>query len=181
MATKQALTLFLFNHTYRHRESPAALRTNNMQETRIFKATQADLPGNCLTYEYDNFAWINSSNFREIFGLSRTFSGRHNHVKISFGGKSVYRTVETAGSNGVNKDTVGLSYNSLCDLGCDPSEMGNVEVTIEPVSWSTYLLNQPLSAWSVAQKAALAIFIIGTVVSILINLIFNIAVNLIFG
>ena len=105
-----------------------------MQETRIFKATQADLPGNCLTYEYDNFAWINSSNFREIFGLSRTFSGRHNHVKISFGGKSVYRTVETAGSNGVNKDTVGLSYNSLCDLGCDPSEMGNVEVTIEPVS-----------------------------------------------
>jgi len=152
-----------------------------MQETRIFKAVQADLPGNCLTSEYDYSVWINSSNFREIFGPSRPLSGRHNHVKISYGGKTIYRTVETTDGKSMDNDTVGLTYNSLCDLGCNPEEPENVEGTIEPVSWCTYLLNQPLSAWSVAQKAALAIFIIGTVVSIVINFIFNIAVNLVFS
>ena len=88
---------------------------------------------------------------------------------------------ETTDGKSMDNDTVGLTYNSLCDLGCNPEELENVEVTIEPVSWCTYLLNQPLSAWSVAQKAALAIFIIGTVVSIVINFIFNIAVNLVFS
>ncbi len=151
-----------------------------MQETRIFKAVQTDLPGNCLTSEYDYSVWINSSNFREIFGPARSLSGRHNHVKISYGGKTIYRTVETADGKNMDKDTVGLTYNSLCDLGCDPGELQNVEVTIEPVSWCTYLLNQPLSAWSVAQKAALGIFIIGIAVSIIINFIMSIAISLIF-
>lgn len=148
-------------------------RTDNMQKTRIFKATHVGPPGNCLTYEYDYFVWIHSSNFREIFGSPRTLSGRRNHVKISYGGKTIYRTIETAGCKGVNKDTVGLSYNSLCDLGCNPRDLENVELKIEPVSGYTYLLNHPDSDRRIAQKTALAIFIIGTIVSIAINWAFH--------
>ena len=143
------------------------MRTDDMQKTRIFKATQVDPPGNCLTYEYDYFVWIHSSNFREIFGSPRTLSGRRNHVKISYGGKTIYRTIETAGCKGVNKDTVGLSYNSLCDLGCNPRELENVELKIEPASGIMSLLHNPDSAKRISFLTTLASFVLGLIVGIL--------------
>ena len=88
-----------------------------------FKVVWVTPPGHIITYPYDHFVWIQSSNFKTIFGRPRKQSGKKNFVKISFDSgeiRSIYRIIETAGYKGISQGFIGLSYNSLCDLSISP-------------------------------------------------------------
>ena len=142
-----------------------------MHKTRIFKTIKIDPPGHSLTYEYDYFVWIQSSDFQKIFGKLRKLKrkGRRNHIKISYGKKSIYRTVETAGHKGVTSGTVGLSYNSLSDLGCDPKNPAAAELKIRPAWGWECLLFHPDSSLRIPFWATIISFVLGVVLSAVIG------------
>ena len=114
-----------------------------MKQGKIFNVIKVTPPGHVLTYEFDYYVWIYAKDFKNIFGRQRNMSGRGHYVKLLSGSKTIYRAVETTGWTGVKASTVGLSYNSLCDLGIDIKRINNNRVIIKRVSTFRYLWFHP--------------------------------------
>ncbi len=131
--------------------------TNNVNKYSLVQVR----PQNTLfTQAYDHYVWIYAKNYSRICGSSRKRSKRH-YVKIKLGRKCIYRTIETAGYTGVNKDSIGLSYNSLCDLGIDPNNIPNISVDVTSARAICYWFHQSDSMAKYSVWFSTAAFIIG--------------------
>lgn len=136
-----------------------------------FKVVWVTPPGHVITYAYDHFVWIQSSNFKTIFGKPRKQSGKKNFVKISFDSgeiRSIYRIIETAGYKGISQGFIGLSYNSLCDLSIPPSKKisSSYKVYVKPVSSFCFMLHHP----DTIQRLPFLISVISFIVGLLLGL-----------
>lgn len=121
-------------------------------------------PGHVLTYEYDYFVWIYSHDFKEIFGETRkTARGKKNYVKIINKNKVIYREIESTGYKGLGRSDIGLSYNSICDLGLDPKNTTDSKVKVCPISTFMYMLHHPNRAQSLPIWISVISLIIGLI------------------
>lgn len=134
----------------------------NSLKYNVIKVTP---PGHTLTYVYDYYVWIHPSSFKDIFGLKRIQSGKRCYVKITNGNHHIYRAIETAGYQGVTKATIGLSYNSICDLKLKPNSPNNVSVKVKPSYALFYLLHHPDSV----PKTTFIVSLVTCVIGILIG------------
>lgn len=134
--------------------------TNNVNKYSLVQVR----PQNTLfTQAYNHYVWIYAKNYSRICGSSRKRSKRH-YVKIKLWRKCIYRTIETAGYTGINKDSIGLSFNSLCDLGIDPNNTSFILVDITPVRAIYYWFHQSDSMAKCSVWFSIATFIIGLII-----------------
>ena len=127
---------------------------------KIYGVTRVDPEGHQFTDKYAHYAWIHPTNYEKIFGKKRKLTNG-NYVKIEHGSKRVYRVIETTGTKGVSSRTVGLSYNSLCDLGIDPRKITSVKVTISPSCTYNFLRHHPDEAQKLPYRIALFSLCVG--------------------
>lgn len=129
---------------------------------KIYKAIKIDPEGHRFTDRYEHYAWISPHSYKDIFGKKRKET-KGSYVKIEHGSKCIYRIIETTGTNGVSKEesTIGLSYNSLCDLGIDPRDVENTKVTISPSCTYNFLRNHPDDAQKLPYRIALFSLCVG--------------------
>lgn len=127
---------------------------------KIYKVTKVDPEGHLFTDRYEHYAWIFPHSYKDIFGKKRKKT-KGSYVKIEHGSKCIYRIIETTGTKKVNPGTVGLSYNSLCDLGIDPCNIDDTEVTISPVSTYSFLRHHPDEAQKLPYRIALFSLYVG--------------------
>lgn len=121
-------------------------------------------PGHVLTYEYDYFVWIYSYDFKVIFGETRKMvRGKKNYVKIINKDRVIYREIESTGYKGLGKSDIGLSYNSICDLGLDPQNTTNYKVKVCPISTFMYMLHHPNRTQSLPIWISVISLIIGLI------------------
>lgn len=91
--------------------------------------------------EYNNFAFLHSSAYRQIFGtkqksLQKSWRGLSGYVKVKNGKHKVY--LKYHAWNGVKSSEVQLSYLNYCCLGLDPSKNKKNEVEICKSNWFCY-------------------------------------------
>lgn len=134
--------------------------TNNVNK---YSLVQVKPQNTLFTQAYDHYVWIYAKNYSQICGSSRKLSKRH-YVKIKLGRKCIYRALETAGDTGVSSSSIGLSYNSLCDLGIDPNNTSYISVYITPVRAICYWFHQSDSMAKYSVWFSIAAFIIGLVI-----------------
>ena len=85
-------------------------------------------------------------------------------MKIKLGRKCIYRTIETAGYTGVNNNSIGLSYNSLCDFGFSPNNIPNISVYVIPVHAICYWFHQSDNMAKYSVWFSITTFIIGLII-----------------
>ena len=126
---------------------------------------QVNPPGHIITAPYDQYVWIHSSQFKSIFGKDRLRSGDHNCVKITNGKRSIYRYIETAGYTGITHSCIGLSYNSLCDLGIklNKTSQNQINIKISPVNVLDFMLHHPDKSQKVPFLTSIITFLIGLI------------------
>ncbi|MBR4119695.1 MAG: hypothetical protein IKK64_06410 [Bacteroidales bacterium] len=135
-----------------------------MRTSKLFSCVKVPPPGHCFTDVYDNYVWIYAKNFQLIFGENRLRSGKRNCLKISYGNKSIYRFIETTGYTGVDAKTIGLSYNSICDLGINQKELPSVELKVKPISAFQLMFHHPDSSQKVSFLTAIITFLVGLII-----------------
>ena len=94
--------------------------------------------------EYNNFAFLHSSAYRQIFGtkqksLQKSWRGLSGYVKVKNGKHKVYLRYHSW--NGVKASEVQLSYLNYCRLGLDTSRKQTNEVEISKSCWFCYYCN----------------------------------------
>lgn len=134
--------------------------TNN---GKTYSLVQVRPQNTLFTQAYDHYVWIYSMNYKRIYGKSRKQS-KHHYVKIKLGRKCIYRTIETAGYTGVNNNSIGLSYNSLCDLGFSPNNIPNISVYVIPVHAICYWFHQSDNMAKYSVWFSITTFIIGLII-----------------
>ena len=132
-----------------------------------FNFIEVTPPGHSLTEAYDKYVWIYAKNFKEIYGGSRLKAGKKNCLKISYGKKSIYRFIETTGYKGVNTTTIGLSYNSLCDLGVDPYTKKDIKLKVKPVNSFILMFHHPDTSLRISFLTAILTFLVGLIIGFL--------------
>lgn len=125
---------------------------------KIYGVTRVDPEGHQFTDKYAHYAWIYAPDYEDIFGAKRKLTNG-SYVKIEHGSKCIYRAIETAGK--VKRETIGLSYNSLCDLGIDPRDVENTKVTISPSCTYNFLRHHPDEAQKLPYRIALFSLCVG--------------------
>lgn len=119
---------------------------------KIYEVTRVDPEGHEFTDKYAHYAWIYARDYEDIFDAKRKLTNG-SYVKIEHGSKCIYRAIETAGK--VKHETIGLSYNSLCDLGIDPRKINSAKVTITPSCTYNFLRHHPDDAQKLPYRIAL--------------------------
>ena len=137
-----------------------------MRNKNFYSFIEVTPPGHMLTGDYDKHVWIYAKNFKEIYGDSRSETGKKNCLKISYGKKSIYRFIETTGYQGVNSKTIGLSYNSLCDLGIKPNTQEDIQLQVEPTSAFMLMFHHPDSSQRVSFLTSIITFILGLIIGL---------------
>ena len=125
---------------------------------KIYGVTRVDPEGHEFTDKYAHYAWIYAPDYEDIFGAKRKLTNG-SYVKIEYGSKCIYRAIETAGE--VKHETIGLSYNSLCDLGIDPRNAESAKVTITPSCTYNFLRHHPDDAQKLPYRIALFSLCVG--------------------
>lgn len=124
--------------------------------------------GNKFTENYDFYAWIQAGDYETIFGIKRRLKrrGKKKYIRIeeSKSKNKIYRTIETAGQGGLKKSSVGLSYNSISDLGLKPNNLTDARVTIKPIHPFTFMLNNPDEVQKYTVWLSLATFALGLII-----------------
>ena len=127
---------------------------------KIYGVTRVDPEGHQFTDKYAHYAWIYAPDYEDIFGAKRKLTNG-SYVKIEHGSKCIYRAIETTGTDDVNSETIGLSYNSLCDLGIDPRNTDDTKVTISPSCTYNFLRHHPDEAQKLPYRIALFSLCVG--------------------
>lgn len=97
------------------------------------------------TGAYNSLIWMHSGQYKELFGMKRkddTSTANRTLVKITHGNQTIYRKIEMSGANHVGSDSVGLSYDSMSQLGIDPGHPDGT-VKVAPAAPLGYLWHHP--------------------------------------
>lgn len=132
-------------------------------------------PTGMFTDKYDSYAWIQACDYKTIFGDKRKMkmAGKKKYVQISdlSGENKIYRIIETAGYKGITKSAVGLSYNSIADLGLNPNNLTDAKVEINPIHPFKFILNNPDQAQKCTVWLSLVTFILGVFLGAILDVI----------
>lgn len=134
----------------------------------MFKVVRVRPAGHVLSYKYDSFVWINPQELRQLVGSKVKVSGNGCYLKISYQGKTLYRAAETAEYQGVEGGTIGLSSNSLSDLGLTNAPLEEAELEVRPAYALSYYLHHPDYIQRLSFRTTIVTLLLGTIFGLLI-------------